>query len=70
MNTTKDTLYKADQVAAILGQTAITVYSYIKRGKLKSIKTGKRRLLIRHADLLEFLQAETAPISAKPQLRK
>lgn len=61
--------YSVTEASRILGQSREAVHKYIRQGKLKSQRQA-HMLRIRQADLYEFLKAETAPISAKPQLRK
>ena len=55
MDPLKDSLkvYSINEVEEILQVTKRTLYSYIKEGKLKTIKIG-REWRVRHADLQQF----------------
>ena len=50
-------LWRADEVAELLGICSNTIYSLLKSGELKGQKIGKG-WLIRKQDLLEFLNPE------------
>jgi len=50
-------LWRADEVAELLGICSNTIYSLLKSGTLKGQKIGKG-WLIRKQDLLEFLNPE------------
>ncbi len=52
-----DKLYSAKQAAEILGATRISVYRWIKTGKLKSVKVGGL-VRIKEGDLNEFIGKE------------
>ena len=54
MNKNKLNLYSAKEVAEMLGVTRVTVYRWIKEGKLKSVKIGGS-VRIWESELNEFI---------------
>ena len=54
-------LLTLDEVGAVLRKSRTAVYAMIERGKLPGIVRLGRRVLIREADLLDFLDRNTAP---------
>lgn len=62
MNSNKNDYITTEQAAGILYVTAYTIREYIKAGKLKAAKIGKRYLLSR-SDVVNFLSQYTGTIS-------
>ena len=52
-------LYTPKEVAETLGVSLVTVYSWVQKGRLKSLKLGnslKSRTRIAESDLVDFIQ--------------
>ena len=54
-------LLTADEVAAVLRTTRKAVYAMIERGHLPGLVRVRRRILVRQASLLQWLQEKGAP---------
>ena len=55
------TLLTPAEVATLLRTTKTAVYAKIERGQLPGIVRIGRRVLLRQAEMLEFLRRNTAP---------
>lgn len=51
-----DQLYTPQEVADLLQFSRLTVYNWIKSGKLRACKVSKRTWRIKKADLDEFIE--------------
>jgi excisionase family DNA binding protein len=54
-------LLTVDEVAAILRTTRVAIYAMVERGQLPGVVRIGRRVLVREADLVEFIRQNTAP---------
>jgi excisionase family DNA binding protein len=59
------TLLLPDEVAGLLRTSRKAVYAMIERGQLPGVVRLGRRVLVREADLLEFLCHNTHAIAGK-----
>ncbi|HUK37146.1 MAG TPA: helix-turn-helix domain-containing protein [Vicinamibacterales bacterium] len=58
-------LLTADDVAAVLRTTRTAVYAQIERGQIPGVVRLGRRVLVREADLLQFLDRNTCAHTGK-----
>ena len=62
---TKDTFYTAQELAGLLKVNVMTIYRYIKAGKLEAYKIGKE-FRIEKKDFKSFLnKSKTTPYAEK-----
>ncbi|MFA5617318.1 MAG: helix-turn-helix domain-containing protein [Syntrophorhabdaceae bacterium] len=55
MNSDQKEFYTAEEIAKILGYNIMTIYRYIKAGKIKAYKVGKE-FRVRKIDFEGFLE--------------
>ena len=52
-------LLTVDQVVAILGNHRITIYEYVKDGRLPAVRLGTRALRFRESDVQAFIESRS-----------